>query len=83
MIPSNSMVFLTDDDALVPRCVSRLLRSAGRRLLDLLTPHEFEVMQLVVTGMLMTDCWRARRCGKDHQGPPRSRNEKTGHRVGR
>jgi len=83
MIPSNSMVFLTDDDALVRRCVSRLLRSAGRRLLDLLTPHEFEVMRLVVTGMLMTDCWRARRCGKDHQGPPRSRNEKTGHRVGR
>jgi len=52
MIPSNSMVFLTDDDALVRRCVSRLLRSAGRRLLDLLTPHEFEVMRPVVTGML-------------------------------
>jgi FixJ family two-component response regulator len=27
-------------------------RSEARRLLDLLTPREFEVMQLVVTGML-------------------------------
>jgi FixJ family two-component response regulator len=29
MIASNSMVFLIDDDALVRRGVSRLLRSAG------------------------------------------------------
>ena len=30
----------------------RLERDAARRLLDLLTPREFEVMQLVITGML-------------------------------
>jgi FixJ family two-component response regulator len=51
-------------DAELLQCVERaLIRSAGqrrrraerdeaRRLLDLLTPREFEVMQLVVTGML-------------------------------
>lgn len=51
-------------DAELLRCVERaLIRSAeqrrrraekeeARRLLDLLTPREFEVMQLVITGML-------------------------------
>ena len=57
MIPAKSLVFLIDDDASVRKGVARLLRSAryksaARRLLDSLTPCEFEVMQLVITGML-------------------------------
>jgi FixJ family two-component response regulator len=52
------------DDAELLQCVQKALarsaeqrqrsaeRSEARRLLDLLTPREFEVMQLVITGML-------------------------------
>jgi len=39
-----------DRSAKQRRCAAE--RSEARRLLDLLTPREFEVMQLVVTGML-------------------------------
>ncbi len=71
------------DDELL-RCVERaLMRSAeqrkrsterneARRLLDLLTPSEFEVMQLVVTGMLNKqiagELGRAEKTVKVHRG---------------
>lgn len=47
-------------------------RAAARRLLDLLTPREFEVMQLVVTGMLnkqiAADLGTAEKTIKVHRG---------------
>ena len=59
-------------------------KAAARRLLDLLTPREFEVMQFVVTGKLNKQI--ASELGtaeKTIKVQPRSHNEKTGDRVGR
>ena len=73
---------LRDDELL--QCVERALsrsaeqrkrsaeRNEARRLLDLLTPSEFEVMQLVVTGMLNKqiagELGRAEKTVKVHRG---------------
>jgi FixJ family two-component response regulator len=61
---SNAFVICLLDDEELLQCVQRALtrsveqrrrgaeKNEARRLLDLLTPREFEVMELVVAGML-------------------------------
>jgi hypothetical protein len=49
-------------------------------------PHLFDQRRHIpserrVQGYCARPVIRAKRCGKDHQGAPRSRNEKAGHRV--
>ena len=71
------------DDELLQCVLNALIRSAeqrrrsaekyeARRLLDLLTPREFEVMQLVITGMLnkqiAAELGKAEKTVKVHRG---------------